>query len=133
MKKYESPKFDFQELKLFERVADTCWGTASIWLDLNGDSMITPKVDINISTTGGCQGSWSAGALKGVIDQFNELVDAYYSKDMDSDVFKTDYPGLTDYLNQNPNTVIDKITAEPAPNWANTKAESGGGIIIGHS
>lgn len=24
--KYESPKFDFQEMRLLERVADVCWG-----------------------------------------------------------------------------------------------------------
>ena len=35
--KYESPKFEFEELKLAERVADTCWGFHFGWYDINGD------------------------------------------------------------------------------------------------
>ncbi len=35
--KYENPKFSFQELKLLERVADTCFGNGVIWLDLDGN------------------------------------------------------------------------------------------------
>lgn len=28
---YESPKFEFEELEVTERVADTCWG-GEIWM-----------------------------------------------------------------------------------------------------
>lgn len=36
IKNYESPKFEFQEMLLLERVADVCWGQAHYaWYDAN--------------------------------------------------------------------------------------------------
>lgn len=35
--KYESPVFDFQELKLMERVANECWGKSVMFYDLDGN------------------------------------------------------------------------------------------------
>lgn len=31
---YESPKFEFEELRLAERVASKCWGTNYAWYDV---------------------------------------------------------------------------------------------------
>ncbi len=129
-REYESPKFDFEELKLFERVADVCWGTAQIWLDTNGDGAIS-GVDINLTTGGGCQGNWSAGALTDAIDQFNSLANQYNSTG-NPDVFAASNPELAQYLRENPG-VLKLIEAEPQSNWANTKQISGGGIIIDKS
>lgn len=131
MKAYESPRFDFQELKLFERVADTCWGTASIWLDTNGDSRIT-NVDINIATGGGCQGSWSADTLSGEIAEFNRIAEAY-NQNKDIGVVAAYNGALAEYLMENSVAELKLITAEPGSNWASTKQSSGGGIIIDRS
>lgn len=131
MREYESPKFDFQELKLFERVADECWGTASIWLDTNGDSIIS-NIDIQLATGGGCKGNESAGNINSAIGEFNSIVDAYNNnKDLDA-VYQYN-PALAEYLRANPGTLLNKITATAGPNWANTKESSGGGIIIDRS
>ena len=59
--KYESPKFSFQELKLLERVADTCFGNGVIWLDLDGNGKggaNEPQIPI-----GGCGGQDAANQL----------------------------------------------------------------------
>lgn len=131
MREYESPKFEFQELKLFERVADQCWGTASIWLDTNGDSIIS-NIDIQLATGGGCKGNWSANAVNNAITEFNSIVDAYTNnKDLDA-VYQYN-PALGDYLKTNPETTLNKITATASSNWANTQQSSGGGIIIDKS
>lgn len=130
MREYESPKFEFQELKLFERVAETCWGTASIWLDTNGDSIIS-NIDIQLSTGGGCQGNASATAINNAIAEFNRIVDAYAARRWD-EVVKYN-PDLANYLQERPGTTLNKITATADSNWANTKESSGGGIIIDRS
>lgn len=130
MREYESPKFDFQELKLFERIADECWGTASIWLDTNGDSIIS-NIDIQLATGGGCKGNESAGNINNAIREFNSIVDAYNSGNLDA-VYQYN-PVLGEYLKGNPGTILNKITATASPNWANTKESSGGGIIIDRS
>lgn len=129
-REYESPKFDFEELKLFERVADKCWGTAQIWLDTNGDGIIS-GVDINLATGGGCQGHASATALTNAINQFNSLAEQYNSN-RNPDVFASSNPELAQYLKENPGT-LKLITAKPESNWANTGETSGGGIIIDKS
>lgn len=57
--KYESPKFDFQEMKLAERVADKCWGAQYCWVDHDGDPS-TPSKEWEIyksETTNGCEGN----------------------------------------------------------------------------
>ena len=67
-KKYESPKVDFQQMKLLERVADTCWGYAYAWYDADGNGKIEGKEKVNLSKIGlgtnGCQGKSARDALK---------------------------------------------------------------------
>lgn len=131
MREYESPKFDFQELKLFERVADTCWGTASIWLDTNGDSIIS-NIDIQLATGGGCKGSESALNINNAIKDFNNMANAYNNnKDIGAVVQYN--PALAEYLLANPGVSLKPIEATATPNWANTQQSSGGGIIIDKS
>ena len=67
--KYESPKFDFQELRLAERVANTCWGYAYAWYDADQDGTIHDngeKVELEKIGLGahGCQGTAAEAALK---------------------------------------------------------------------
>lgn len=59
--KYVSPKFDFQELKLLERVSDTCFGNKVVWLDLDGNGKggaNEPQIPMT-----GCGGKEAAEAL----------------------------------------------------------------------
>lgn len=39
---YESPRFEFQEMQLMEKVADDCWGTGSVWYDFDKSGEIEP-------------------------------------------------------------------------------------------
>ena len=65
---YESPKVDFQEMKLLERVADKCWGYAYAWYDADGDGVVDDKEKIDLYKLGlgtnGCQGASARNALK---------------------------------------------------------------------
>lgn len=67
--RYESPKFEFQEMRLMERVADTCWGYAYAWYDADRDGVIDGKEKVQLSDLGlnatGCQGSVAVEQLKG--------------------------------------------------------------------
>lgn len=130
-REYESPKFDFQELKLFERIADVCWGTASIWIDTNKDNIIS-NADIELSTGGGCQGNWSAGELNGAIRAYNQMVTAS-DFGTNLEVVRQYNPALAEYLFHNSEIKLSAITATAESNWANTKQTSGGGIIIDKS
>ncbi len=66
-KEYESPKFEFEELKLSERVADTCWGYAYAWYDADGDGNIDGGEKVELQSiglgAGGCQGNAAREAL----------------------------------------------------------------------
>lgn len=68
--KYESPKFEFEEMMLTERVADTCWGYAYAWYDADSDGKIDEATGekVNLNTLGlgssGCQGNAARKALK---------------------------------------------------------------------
>ncbi len=53
--KYERPKFEFQELQLLERVADTCWGYKEAWYDFNGNGTKDPSEIIPIGSYGSCK------------------------------------------------------------------------------
>lgn len=45
--KYESPKFDFKEMRLLERVADVCWGKSHrAWFDADRDGIRDPNEKI---------------------------------------------------------------------------------------
>lgn len=44
--KYECPEFDFQEMRLTERVADTCWGYKKAWWDEDKDNAIDDGEEI---------------------------------------------------------------------------------------
>ena len=68
---YESPKADFQEMKLLERVADTCWGYAYAWYDYDKDGVIDVSTgekvflkDLPGMKENGCQGKPARDALK---------------------------------------------------------------------
>lgn len=67
-KRYESPKVYFQQMKLLERVADTCWGYAYAWYDVDGNGKIEGAEKVNLSQLGlgqsGCKGSAAREALK---------------------------------------------------------------------
>lgn len=67
---YESPKFEFEEMMLTEKVADTCWGYAYAWYDADKDGEIDEAVgekvylkDIGLGANG-CQGDAARDALK---------------------------------------------------------------------
>lgn len=66
---YQSPVFNFQELRLMERVAERCWGTSETWYDGNGDGDFTDSGDVFISLDElglgkhGCKGQNAANAL----------------------------------------------------------------------
>ena len=67
--KYVSPKFDFQELKLLERVSDTCFGNKVVWLDLDGNGKggaNEPQIPMT-----GCGGKEAAEALNKATDVDN--------------------------------------------------------------
>ena len=67
---YESPRFDFEEMQLTEKVADTCWGYAYAWYDADKDGEIDvqdgEKVELSQLGLGasGCQGIAAREALK---------------------------------------------------------------------
>ena len=67
---YESPRFDFEEMQLTEKVADTCWGYAYAWYDADKDGKIDvqegEKVELSQLGLGasGCQGKAAREALK---------------------------------------------------------------------
>ena len=65
---YESPRADFQEMKLLERVADTCWGYAYAWCDADKNGVIEGPERIDLVELGlgatGCQGNAARNALK---------------------------------------------------------------------
>lgn len=67
---YESPRFDFEEMQLTEKVADTCWGYAYAWYDADKDGKIDvqdgEKVELSQLGLGdnGCQGEAAKEALK---------------------------------------------------------------------
>lgn len=52
---YESPKFEFEELKLAERVADTCWGVKYGWFDIDKDGAIDENERIRLEGMGSCK------------------------------------------------------------------------------
>lgn len=65
---YESPKFEFEELRLSERVAAVCWGYAYAWYDADKDGSIDGKELVKLSDLGlkenGCQGNAAREALQ---------------------------------------------------------------------
>ena len=67
-KRYESPKVYFQQMKLLERVADTCWGYAYAWYDADGNGKIEGGHKVSLGSLpglkeDGCQGDASRNAL----------------------------------------------------------------------
>lgn len=56
-KKYESPKFEFQEMKLMERVADKCWGNGYAFVDGNKDGDFVDEGEKYTIPGGGCEGN----------------------------------------------------------------------------
>lgn len=70
---YESPKFEFEEMQLTEKVADTCWGYAYAWYDADKDGTLDGKEKVELKNIGlgssGCQGQAAVEALK---KYFNE-------------------------------------------------------------
>lgn len=70
---YESPKFEFEEMQLTEKVADTCWGYAYAWYDADGDGQIDGGEKVDLKSLGlgptGCQGEAARAKL---INYFGE-------------------------------------------------------------
>lgn len=70
---YESPKFEFQEMRLMERIADKCWGYAYAWYDADKDGKIDGGEKVVLNTIGlgdnGCQGGSAEQALKSYYSQ----------------------------------------------------------------
>lgn len=60
--KYESPKFEFEELELVERVAAVCWGLGHAYLDVDKDGQISDG-DLQIDFGSGCNGAAAAEAI----------------------------------------------------------------------
>ncbi|MDO4941623.1 MAG: hypothetical protein Q4E73_02135 [Lachnospiraceae bacterium] len=71
--KYESPKFDFQELKLMERVADQCWGFHYGWYDVDGDGQVDSGEIINLASMGSCN-SVEEGLVKYINENFGQNI-----------------------------------------------------------
>lgn len=71
---YKSPKVDFQEMKLLERVADTCWGYAYAWCDVDKNGVIEGAERIDLVDLGlgsnGCQGNAAKNALKDYFSKY---------------------------------------------------------------
>ena len=67
---YESPRFDFEEMQLTEKVADPCWSYAYAWYDADKDGKIDvqegEKVELSQLGLGasGCQGDGAREALQ---------------------------------------------------------------------
>lgn len=78
-KKYESPNFDFQEMKLMERVADVCWGTGGIWVDGNRNGSIDTDELFNL--VGGGQGCGNKQTIADVLSKINEKYDNKFTPD----------------------------------------------------
>lgn len=55
-KKYESPEFIFREMKLTEKVAETCWGYGWAFVDHDANPE-TPPVNYYFIEGGGCEGN----------------------------------------------------------------------------
>lgn len=56
-KTYESPKFDFQQMNLTERIADKCWGYNYVFIDADGDPKTPAEKYYWIDESSGCQGN----------------------------------------------------------------------------
>ena len=78
---YESPKFEFEEMVLTEKVADTCWGYAYAWYDADRDGSSDGDEKVDLSSLGlgsnGCQGDAAREALK---EYFREAFGVELSK-----------------------------------------------------
>lgn len=68
---YESPEFKFEELKLTERVAETCWGVKYGWYDIDGDGTIDANEQINLQGMGSC---------KSVEDELAKYLNEHFSE-----------------------------------------------------
>ncbi len=78
--KYVSPKFEFQELKLVERIANKCFGNGVVWLDLDGNGKggaNEPEIPM-----GGCGGIKAANELNGWLREHGYSEMANYGADV---------------------------------------------------
>lgn len=73
MKEYESPKFEFQEMKLTEQIADTCWGYKYGWYDIDGDGILDQGETIRLDW-GSCN-AVADGLVKYMKENFNMTID----------------------------------------------------------
>ena len=78
---YESPKFEFQELKLAERVADTCWGVKYGWFDIDKDGVIDQNERISLDGMGSCN------AVQNLLAQY---LNQHYSAVLDKTITGND-------------------------------------------
>lgn len=132
MNHYEKPQFKFEELKLFERVADKCWGESTVWLDVNNDNIITSGLDIEFKTAGngGCQGQNAANDLNSYIKLFNNAVSSYNISGNAEDLLAFSDELYTYVLNHD-NVELNTIAANAEANWCSINNEtSTPGIIV---
>lgn len=81
---YESPKFEFQQLILSERVADTCWGVKYGWFDIDKDGVIDSNEQISLEGMGSCK------AVEVLLAQYlNEHYSEFLDKVIDGNDVKT--------------------------------------------
>lgn len=85
---YEKPEFGFQELKLSEKIADTCWGTGHAYLDCGSVPGKVDSGDLEIDFGGGCHGDAAANAMN------NWFVNHNINKVVSPNVCNTKEPGL---------------------------------------
>lgn len=76
---YESPKFEFEEMMLTEKVAAKCWGYAYAWYDADMDGVIDQNEKVSLSSLGlgdsGCQGGAARDALTNYFyEKFNIML-----------------------------------------------------------
>lgn len=74
MKRYESPKFEFQEMKLTEQVADTCWGYKYGWYDVDGDKVFDDG-EAKIQLDWGSCNDVADGLVTYMRDNFAKVID----------------------------------------------------------
>lgn len=57
---YESPRFEFQEMKLVERVAKQCWALHTAWYDKDGEGDVDADEVVSLDNVEGASGEGCA-------------------------------------------------------------------------
>ncbi|MEA4833394.1 MAG: hypothetical protein VB118_12365 [Oscillospiraceae bacterium] len=93
MKKYLPPTIKFEELELFERIAEVCWGyNRATWVGTNRDG---ETVTVSATWTNGCKGGIPA-----------EFIAALEAANVDSTQFSNSIANTKDSSIDFPDSVI---------------------------